>query len=215
MKKILLLSLLIISMSTYSQNKKKASSPEKHTALGNTFEKGQLDVNLGIGLLANRYYYYSGSRISPPINLSIDKAVTENLSFGGFLAYVRSVYKNTGYYTYYDNNSKNWIYAGYNDKLTVTYGILGARGAFHLAQYIQVENLDLYAGAMLGWSFAKSTYYTDNSNGRANPYKTTGYGGLVAGFYVGGRYRFTEKIGVFGELGYGLSYGNFGLNLKF
>jgi len=210
------MSLLIISISTYAQNKKKgANSPEKHTALNNTFEKGQIDVNLGVGLLANRYYYYSGSRISPPLTISVEKAATENLSIGGFFAYVRSVYKNAGYYSYYDNNAKTWVYSSYNDKLTVTYGVLGARGAFHLAEYVQVENLDLYAGAMLGWSFAKSVYSTDNSIGRANPYKTSGYGGFVAGFYIGGRYRFTEKVGVFCEGGYGLSYGNFGLNLKF
>ena len=214
-KQFIMVSLLIISMSSYAQNKKKAkNAPEKHTALDNTFKKGQTDVNLGLGLLANRYYYFAGSHVTPPINLSVEKAVTENLSVGGFFAYIRAVYKSSGNYYYYDHNNL-WVYSSYNDKVTLTYGVLGIRGAFHLAEYVQVENLDLYAGAMLGWSFAKFTYTSDNLNGRVDPYRTTGYGGLVGGFFIGARYRFTERVGVFGELGYGLSYGNFGLNLKF
>jgi hypothetical protein len=215
-KQFIIASLLITSMGSYAQNKKNSqNSIEKHAALNNTFQKGQLDVNIGIGLFANRYYYYyRNSRVSPPLQLSVEKAVTSNFSVGGYLAYVRAVYTNSGYYWYYDQNNIH-VYAPYNDKVTLTYGVLGARAAFHLAEYIQVENLDVYGGGMLGWSFAKFKYTTDNAVGRAVQYKTTGYGGFLIGAYVGGRYRFTEKVGIYGEISYGLSYANFGLNLKF
>jgi len=206
----------MISIGLSAQNKKQnnnATKIEKHEPMSNTFQKGQLDINLGIGLLANRYYYSSGWRVTPPLNISIEKGITKNVSLGGYLAYVRSSYKYSSDYFY--NNGNNWVSARYNDKYTVTYGVFGIRGAFHFAEYIQVENLDLYAGAMIGYSFAKYKWTTDNANGRVDPYSSTGYGGVVAGFYAGGRYRFTEKFGVYGEFGYGLAYGNIGVNFKF
>jgi hypothetical protein len=206
----------MISMGLSAQNKKQNNNStkiEKHEPMSNTFEKGQVDVNLGIGLLANRYYYNSGWRTSPPLNISIEKGITKNVSIGGYLAYVRSSYKYSSDYIYY--NGTTFVSARYNDKYTVSYGVFGFRGAFHFAEYIQVENLDLYAGAMLGYSFAKYTWTTDNANGRVDPYSSRTYGGLVGSFYAGGRYRFNEKIGVYGEFGYGLAYGNIGVNFKF
>ena len=212
-----LLLCLLISTDLCAQNKKEkktTTTVEKHEAMSNTFEKGQVDINLGIGLLANRYYYASGWRTSPPINISIDKGITKNVSLGMYLAYVRSSYRTSGDYIYKDNNNV-WVTAHYNDVHSITYGVFGFRGAFHFAEYIQVEDLDLYAGGMLGYSFAKYKWSTDNSAGRTNSYATTGYGGAVGSFYFGGRYRFTEKFGVYGEFGYGLAYGNIGVNFKF
>jgi hypothetical protein len=212
-KQFIIASLLIVSIGTYAQKNHGKNAPEKHTALKNTFEKGQLDINIGIGLLANRYYYYSNSTITPPLSISVEKAATSNLSFGGYFAYARSVYRSDG--TYLKNiGGNNWAYVAYHDKITANYGVIGVRGAFHLAEYIQVENLDLYAGGMVGWAFANVTYHIDDPGYRVNPYRTSGWGGFVGSFFVGGRYRFTEKIGAFCELGYGLSYGNFGLNIK-
>lgn len=216
MMKRILIACLFLSTGLSAQNKKQnknSSSVEKHSALPNTFEKGQLDINLGIGLLANRYYYGRGWTTSPPLNISIEKGITNNISLGGYLAYVRSTYRISSDYIYKDNNNV-WVTGYYNDKHTVTYGVFGLRGAFHFAEYIQVENLDLYAGAMLGYSFAKYKWTTDNTNGRTNSYSSSGYGGFVASFYAGGRYRFTEKFGVYGEFGYGLAYGNIGVNFK-
>ncbi len=213
----LLIVCLMISTGVFAQNKKEnknSSKIEKNEPMSNTFEKGQLDINLGIGLLSNRGYYSSGWSISPPINISIEKGITKNVSLGAYLGYVRSSYKTSGDYIYKDNNNV-WVNAHYNDKHSVTYGIFGFRGAFHFAEYIQVENLDLYAGAMLGYSFAKYSYSTDNSNGRVNSYSASGYGGGVFAFYAGGRYRFTDRFGVYGEFGYGLAYGNIGVNFKF
>jgi hypothetical protein len=215
-KQFIIASLLIISMGSYAQNKKKAKiAPEKHTALDNTFKKGQLDVNLGLGLFANGYYFTNGYSVRPPLSLSVEKAVTDNLSVGGYLAFVRSVYEHSDYYPYYDPGKNTWTTNYYHDKVAVTYGVFGIRGAFHLAEYIQVENLDLYAGSMLGYAYATFKYTTDNSLGRVNPYVGIHYGGFVASFFIGGRYRFTERIGAFCELGYGLTYSNLGLNLKF
>ncbi|MBK7311612.1 MAG: hypothetical protein IPI93_12755 [Sphingobacteriaceae bacterium] len=67
---------------------------EKNEPMSNTFEKGQLDINLGIGLLSNRGYYSSGWSISPPISISIEKGITKNVSLGAYLGYVRSLLQN-------------------------------------------------------------------------------------------------------------------------
>lgn len=206
---------LLLPIGLNAQNKKEkkpVTKIEKNEAPNNSFEKKQLDINLGFGLLTNRYYYSRGFRVSPPLNVSIDYGTTSNISIGGYLGFVRSVFKTSGDYQYSENNV--WVNASYQDTHKITYGIVGLRGAFHFAEYIDVENLDLYAGVMLGNAFAKYSYTTTNSKGRVNSYSSSGYGGFVGAFYAGGRYRFTEKFGVYGEFGYGLAYGNIGVNFK-
>ena len=93
--------------------------------------------------------------------------------------------------------------------------ILGIRGAYHFGRFINIEKLDVYAGLMLGNDFAKDSYSTNSQCPYHQEYMSRSYGGGVASLFVGARYRFTNHVGIFGELGYGISMLNIGLNLKF
>lgn len=214
MKKSLILSLFIglLTLNSFSQNKNtssKSKSTSSKSSGSGSFEKGQIDFNIGVGFFNNNVYYRRGFyRPARPLSLSLDFAITKNVSVGGYFAYSRSVYKYDGKW-----NNGNGFY-DYTDTYTWTYYIAGVRAAYHLAEYIKVDNLDIYGGVMVGNNFAKYRYSTND------PYKSRtityneSYGGLVWGLYAGGRYMFTNNIGMFGEFGYGLSYGTIGLNIK-
>lgn len=84
----------------------------------------------------------------------------------------------------------------------LTYIIVGARASYH--HDFGIENLDTYGGVMLGYNkIGYDTGYIGSA------------GGVVYSGYVGGRYYFTEKIGAFGEVGYGIANLTVGLAVKF
>ncbi|WP_338815027.1 outer membrane beta-barrel protein [Bernardetia sp. Wsw4-3y2] len=149
------------------------------------YEQGQLDVNLGVGLLPT--FYGSGTtQAIPPVGLSVDYGVSDKISIGGYAAYAST--KIDGF--------DDW---GYN------YTIIGVRGAYHFD--VGSEKFDTYAGGLLGYNIV--SFSGDDS--------FTGAAASAAAFsvFLGGRYRFTDNLGAFAELGYGISVLQLGLNLKF
>ena len=93
-------------------------------------------------------------------------------------------------------------YFGFASKNSWTFLYPGVRGALH---YQFVDKLDTYAGLMIGirhlsWGGGGySASYTD----------------LIVPFYIGGRYYFTDNVGAFAELGYGIAYLQLGISFKF
>ncbi|MFN3952176.1 MAG: outer membrane beta-barrel protein [Thermaurantimonas sp.] len=149
------------------------------------YEAGDKLLNVGIGL---GFSLGSGKSTLPPISLSYEHGFTDKISVGGFLGYAGSKVENSLY------------------KINYTYLMLGARGSYHF--YVN-NNIDAYGGVLLGYNILSS---------KIDPEPpipiSTASSGLVYGFYVGGRYYFTEKIGAFAELGYGISYVTVGLAVK-
>ena len=153
------------------------------------YEKGQIDVNLGVGLLPT--FFGSGVESTlPPIGLSVDYGVTDNISVGGYAAYASA---NFG--------------SGFGSDWKYNYTIIGVRGAYHFN--VNNDRFDPYGGALLGYNII-SVDYGDSGI-------TSGGAASAAAFsvFLGGRYRFTDNIGAFAELGYGISILQLGLNLKF
>jgi hypothetical protein len=145
--------------------------------------KGDKVVNLGIGFSS----YWYGSTVIPPVSGSFEMGIVDGLiqgkgsvGVGGYLGY--SSYKWLGY------KSRN---------ITI-----GARGAFH---YPLVENLDTYAGVILGYNI-----YSDN-----DPYDTYNYGNFVSGEFIGARYYFSDSFAAMAEVGFGIFNLNLGVALKF
>lgn len=91
------------------------------------------------------------------------------------------------------------------------YTIIGLRSAFHY-HGIDNEKLDLFAGLMLSYNILNYSY-RDNTG---MPNIGGGSYGSTAGLtlYLGGRYYFSENLGGFAEVGYGVSYLNLGLVFK-
>ncbi len=143
-------------------------------------------LNGGIGLAS-----YWGGGI--PIGVSFETTLADNLSVGGSVDYAHYG-RNYGGYKW----SYNFIYAG-------------ARGSYHFGEILQTgDKFDPYAGLSLGVRIAS---YKDNAGygDYYNPYNN----GLYLGLHVGGRYYFTEKVGGFAEVGYGVTALRLGVTAKF
>lgn len=163
----------------------------------NTFSKGDQNLNIGVGIgdvLGGSGY----STKIPPVSVSYEYGIKDelfdeksSLGIGAYLGYAANKYAYTGNY--------GWDY---------TYFILGARGALH---YQLVDKLDTYAGLMLGYNSTGSSAYGDWGNNKFPASNSA----LLWSIYIGGRYYFTESIGGFAELGYGIAYLQLGVSFKF
>ncbi|PPL00893.1 hypothetical protein [Parapedobacter indicus] len=158
------------------------------------FQKGTTAGNVGIGLGTA----LGGlGKARPAISVSVDHGLWDIggpgvISLGGYIG-------NTGY---------KYTDLGYTAKWN--YIIVGARGAYHYNGFTELPNLDVYGGAMLGYNIVK--YKTEG--GGADLSNNYGSGVGLSGF-LGGRWLFTENLGAYAELGYGVSVLAVGLTFKF
>lgn len=130
-----------------------------------------------------------GGGFGTPMGASFEHGFTDKISGGAMVTY----------------SGTSSAYPGGDIKYT--YIIAGARASYHLD--FGVENLDPYIGAMLGYNVAT----VSTPSGYAGPKLTAG--GVAYGGHVGARYYFTEKVGGFAEVGYGVANLTVGLSLKF
>jgi hypothetical protein len=159
-----------------------------------TFEKGDKVLNLGVGLGGYGTWGYGVS--IPPVSASFEVGVKDevldkgSIGIGGYLAYA----------SYKDNALSDYYW-------TFRRTVIGARGLFH---YPLVDKLDTYAGLMLGYNMYSWTWHGGGNQGIEPGSSGVGFSG-----FIGGRYYFTEKLAGMLELGYGISYLNIGVALKF
>ncbi|MBK5213585.1 MAG: outer membrane beta-barrel protein [Flavobacteriaceae bacterium] len=164
------------------------------------FEEGDIVANFGVGVGG---YYAMGSGYStkiPPIELSGEYFVMENLSVGGFIGGSKSEYE--------------LKVPGYNDyeTLSYTYFNIGLMGNYH---FVNQEKFDVYAGARLGYVNLSLKYDEDEfKHGEVDALSARG-SGVLAGAHVGGRYFFTNAFAANAELGYGVAILKVGISLKF
>ncbi|WP_205590821.1 hypothetical protein [Hymenobacter oligotrophus] len=177
----------------------KAAAPAKTQATGaHTFGKGSMAANLGIGFgLGYGYSLFSGIRSTPALSLSVERGIIDNLGpgvigVGGMIGYKAYSWKSGDY----KGSWKNFL--------------VSARGAYHYNVF-DIPKLDTYAGISLG---VRVESYSDNYLDREY---TREYGGsyVTSGFFLGGRYMFTDNLGAFGEAGYDMSYLKLGLTARF
>lgn len=164
------------------------------------FNLGDNVISLGIGIGNTLYsgsYYSSGV---PPLSLSFEHAIKDEILEKGVIGIVGSIGYNSYKYRY---NSFGYDY-GWNYSNIV----LAVGGTFH---YPLLNKLDTYGAIALGYNIATSKEYGDFPDG---DYSSTS-GGFVFGIYVGGRYYFTEQFAAFAQVGYGIAYLTFGVSFKF
>jgi hypothetical protein len=166
----------------------------------NQFEKGQIDIQAGIGVIPTFNSLLDQAGVgsvaeytydAPLLSATVDYAISDELSLGGYYGTAKSTL---------------FLYGTQAEK--DDYTIIGVRGMYHLDLS---PKFDLYAGAMAGIISVKATmpaYFGSQSNVE-NSY------GFIYHAMVGARFRFVKNVGVFAEIGYGLSIGNAGLNVKF
>lgn len=170
------------------------------------FDEGDNVLGVGVGLFGGYNVGWNGSGVSqsPALNLHFDHGMGElgpgTWGLGGYVGY-KSI-----------NYNSNYIY--YNYDYNYTYLVFGVRGTWHYNEWHGNSKLDTYGGIMLAY---RSVSYKDKTD--YGPYgdpHTYSYSGSGIGFsgFLGARYYFTDKIGAYGELGYGLSAFQIGLAVK-
>jgi hypothetical protein len=158
-------------------------------------------VGLGYGRILNSYQAYEGYRFSGfgPVAASYERGITDNFGVGVQI----------GYSSY----GGKWLQTGYNYEYRYSTLSVMARGAYHFN--VRIRNFDPYIGIGLGFS-KYSVNYTSNIPGFNSSSSNISVGSpLSYQLFVGARYMFNEKFGVYGEAGYGLSALNVGLTYAF
>lgn len=155
------------------------------------FQQGTSVINAGVGFGTN----LGGlGNARPAISVSYEYGKWEAggpgvISLGGYVG-------NTGY---------SYSGSGYSQKWNYT--VVGARSAYHYNGFANTPDLDVYGGLMLSYNIV--SYKADGYSG-PNTYGS----GLGFSAFLGGRWFFSEKMGVYAELGYGVSVINAGIAFK-
>lgn len=156
------------------------------------FNTGTNVINAGIGIGGNFDYGGFGSPSAGlGLNVSYERGIWEVggpgvISLGGYVG------------------TKSYSSNAFEINDSWRYTIVGVRGAYHF-NGLNVENLDVYGGAMLSYN---SVSY-DGNNSRAFDSSSS------ATIFLGGRWYFTEKFGVFAEAGYGVAFLSLGAAFRF
>ena len=171
------------------------------------FEQGSNQLNLGYGVglgygrLLNAYSANQGYKFSGfgPAFLSYERGITDNIGVGASISYSSYGAK------WIDNVIYDYSYRW------STLSIM-ARGAYHFS--VSNDKFDPYAGVGLGfmkfgykWTSNDPTFNESNQNVSLG----TPFGYQI---FAGARYMFSDKIGAYAEIGYGLSVANFGLTFN-
>ncbi len=162
-----------------------------------TTSKGDLTANAGIGLLPT-YFMDLNETVTPPIQLGLDYKLADALSIGAFAGY--SDYKGQVI-----ENSDGSIYTA-NTKSKMA----GVRLAVNT---INMDKWEVYGGFQLAYSLPDVEYITIEPGEQRFPRPKVREGFVYSGF-VGVTGYVTERIGFFGELGYGVSLINAGVKTK-
>jgi len=124
-----------------------------------------------------------------PIYLGLDYSVHKDITIGGEFSF-RSY-------------NENWKDNSYHHNVI---GISG-NGNYHFNTLLQIpQNFDFYAGLNLGFYFWSSPFDYDGDHNN----------GLGLGAQIGGRYYFSDRVGINLEFGGGNEFlgGKFGLSIK-
>lgn len=145
-------------------------------------------VNAGIGLGS---YGLNGTG-GLPLTASVEHGFSKEISAGVEVSFVQRKF------------ASDWKY---------TYFIIGARGSYHFNEILSVTNpkLDVYGGAGLLYRHFKIKY---GKNGSEDYFGKSSDGAISIDLHAGSRYMFSDNIGAFAEVGYGISPLKLGVTLK-
>ena len=151
--------------------------------------------------------YHSKAQSYGPIFAKFEYGINKNIGIGAVIGYSNSKYTLTYIHSggYYDSNN-NFIRQGYPTETTYKYSTLsaGARFNFH---FCPRGKLDPYAGIAVGYTNLNETVTiisSDppyNKNYIHNLYPFSSLLPLYLAATAGVRYYFTDKIGMYAELG--------------
>lgn len=188
--------------------------------------ESMLSFKIGVGArYASEYNAIDVPTVIPPLKLSYESFIDDDMTVGGFVAY-------------YSGKLSRTISTGlnnYNYKTSLSVGNITVGGVLNY-YIVDEEPFQFYAGLELGYTntqvdfdatlpniptdftgrdeflkgFQESLKASEKSaedNANASPF--------YYGLYIGGRYFFNDKLGANVELGYSTAVLSFGLTYKF
>jgi hypothetical protein len=182
------------------------------------FDENTHIINLGVGFGSRGYHsFFRGAGYAygrtPAFSLTYEQAFKKKLGpgylgIGAYLGFQREYYKYNGSYykgftynTYYYNHSWN-------------YYMVAARGVYHW-DVLNSKNAEVYGGVIIGMRFQIHNYETNDPD-NLDPYAyTQSFIYPAYSVFAGARWYFVKNFGLFAEVGYGISYINGGLSIKF
>lgn len=159
-----------------------------NAAFSQAFGEGSNRVHLGIGFGSPYITASTADSKTPPIHFSFEHGITDKIGVGALVGY-------TG--------AKTTI--PFFGDVKYKYIIVGARGSYH---FLTEDKYDVYGGVMLGYNIASVSFENEPTFPGLEPQAASG---VAFGGFVGGRYNFSEKLAVFGELGYSIAWLSAGL----
>jgi len=188
------------------------------------FKIGENRASFGIGLGWKDKNPHSKSRNFPSPNVLVERSILPFkklgfLSIGAQFGFHHGFHKDGIYAFSWENRPYSVSYN--KQSWTSVYFIPRVALYFHEVFYEDdfPENIDLYAGIGLGFNVLSHKIETSNEISGAPPIppNIVDNGGFQLGyhFFVGGRYYFKKHASVFAEIGYGLSFLNVGLTIRY
>jgi hypothetical protein len=101
------------------------------------------------------------------------------------------------------------------EEVKFNYLLLGARGSYHLNEALKVSspNLDVYGG--IGLLYRRYSVKVEDGGDEPGDDFNASLSGVDFQLHAGTRYLFSNNIGLYAELGYGISPLQVGLTFKF
>jgi len=218
-KFVLLFCALALPYFAFSQ----LTSGKERTLDSYYFLAGEKQVNLDFGFINAQNFAFSlfgssgGGDPSPSINLSFDYAFTNNIALGAFTSYYRvdassSIPLDNLGSIDLDNldldnilNSVGCLLGGdCNTKVQERINVYTIGGKLMIHRSV-LEKVDTYASTYLGYSFNKRKTITEEGLDAVS--NELGLDAEVPSFVyyasAGGRLYLTNKLGIYGEYGYG------------
>ena len=187
MRKIMiLLAALVIGLSTVSAQ--------------TTFKKGDIEFATGIGLLPT-FAKDNATTVVPPVSARLNIRLASNFSLGAYAAFSSSEAHQVG------------LPGGAIRDVSNEFYLFGLRGAVHANR---MDNWDIYGGAMLGYNVPKvdDNITKEKSDVDGPTYSRPAGNEFTYSAFVGASYYPIKNIGLFAEVGYGISILNMGVSVK-
>lgn len=168
---------------------------------------GKLSFSAGIGIVPS---YIADDAVvnTPPVNARLTYQFTQNFSLSGFVGYSSAT-----------TNSPYIISDGQQTLLSNKQTLVGLRG--EMRKEIS-QKFDVYGGGMVGFNHSNLREFDKNTGETISrevdgptPFDPNASNNnfLYSGF-VGSTFYFTKDIGVFAEVGYGVSLLNTGVTIR-
>lgn len=190
MRKIIL---LLFASSSIISNAQIFEEGSNHVSVG-------YGIGLGYGRVLNAYQTYDGYKFSGfgPVQIAYEHGITDNIGIGASI----------GFSSY----GGKWLQSNYDYRYSWKTISVMVRGAYHLD--VKNQNLDPYGGVGIG--FLKYSYSWTSSDPDFNEsnYNVSSSSPLGYQLFFGARYHFTDNLGAYAELGYGIALFNAGLTFK-